>query len=111
MTSPLIGVGLNALGSLSVAKIDISSTGTIVSGVSGQVIRCYKAWLVAASAVTIQWKSGTTALSGAASLITGVPLVLPADSLPWETTNSGDDLILALGGSVQVSGQLYYVQS
>ena len=72
--------------------------------------------LVAAGAVTATWKSGaSTSLSGAESMITGVPHTLPSSpdyhgGLPqgWLQTAYGEALVIALGGAVQVSGHIGY---
>jgi hypothetical protein len=102
------------------ASIDVATSGdkTIVSGVVGKSIRVVSYLLLAASAVTAQWKSGTpggTNLSGALPLITGIP-VSPAGLVQTQgqeialfTTNKGDDLVLNLGGNVQVSGHVGFV--
>ena len=72
--------------------------------------------LVAASAVTAKFQSGgSTDLTGAMSLITGVPLSphsdarLPAGVIGLFETNIGEKLNLVLGSGVQVSGHLAYV--
>ena len=55
------------------AKVDTAASGdtTIVSAVSGKKIRVVGYVLVAAGAVTVQWKDATATYSGAMSLITG----------------------------------------
>lgn len=98
------------------AKIDAAASGpnVLVSGISGKTIRVLSYVLVAAGAVTATWKSGSTAKSGDMSLITGVPLPAPAGPLlvanraAWLETDSGEDLVLTLNGTVQVSGHLEY---
>lgn len=95
-------------------KISAASSGanTLVAAVIGRSIRVLGFVIVAAGAVTANFESGTTDLSGAMSLITGVPISAPLtgslDILPWMQTASGEALGLTLGGAVQVSGFLVY---
>lgn len=103
--------------------IDTATSGnnTIIAGLPGKLIRLTSLVLVVAGAVTVQWLSGSAAteLSGAMSLITGVPYSLsfsPAGmhgnrvNYYLSTVLAGDALILAIGGAVQVSGHgtFYY---
>lgn len=90
-----------------------SGNTTLVTGISGRAIRVYGYKLVAAGAVTTQFKSATTNLSGAMSQITGVPNDADnsgnrLDPIPVLQCGYGESLILALGSAVQVSGHLVY---
>jgi hypothetical protein len=102
------------------APIDTASMGdnTIVAAVTGRRIRVVSYVLVAAGAVTAQWKdsaAATVKLAGAMSLITGVPV--EAQPMPEGRgaqyghfeTSAGNALVLNLGGNVQVSGHVSYV--
>jgi hypothetical protein len=98
-------------------KVDTATSGanTLLTGVANQKFRVYGYLLVAAGAVTANVKSGSTSLTGAMSLITGTPLsawspVAEGQRNPVLETASGDDLVLTLGGAVQVSGHLLYEQ-
>ncbi|MCC6419950.1 MAG: hypothetical protein IT429_17075 [Gemmataceae bacterium] len=80
---------------------------------AGRRIRVAHYHLVAAGAVAIQWKSGSTALSGAMTCAAGVPH--DAGLSPSEGHRpavlecaAGEALNLALGGAVQVSGHIVY---
>jgi len=94
------------------AAIDATSAGdnTIVAGVSGKTIRVFS-YLLAASA-TLQWKSGSTALSGEMP-VTG-QLVAPAAPLgagrraAYFETAEGEDLILSgiAGGHLEFEYRL-----
>lgn len=92
--------------------IDTATMGNnvIVAGVANKRIKVTSLVIVVAGAVTTQWLSGATALSGAMSFTTGGGYALalsPSIGLTKEAylvTNTGDNLILALGGAVQVSG-------
>ena len=96
-------------------KIDSASSGanTLVAAVTGRQIRVIGFGLVATGAVTIVFKSATTALTGVMSLAANQGLVSPPsgnsyDPLPQMITASGEALILTLGTAVQVSGWLVY---
>lgn len=97
------------------AKIDLADSGTVVAAITGKKIRVLSYTIVAAGAVTAIWKSGTTALSGAMSMITGVPIhssVQPnslGDYVPVLQTAAGEALVVTLSSGVQVSGHLTYV--
>jgi hypothetical protein len=82
---------------------------TIVAALAGKVIKVHQMLLVAAAPATIQPKDGTggTALAGAQSLITGVPLILPSTGVPWFVTSSGNAFVINTS-AVQVSGHCQY---
>lgn len=91
------------------AKIDTAASADLVALVAGKKIRVLGLVLVVASAVTVKLQSGgATDLTGAMSLIVGVPLVLPTSPNGYLQTNSGEKLNLVLGSGVQVSGVLVY---
>lgn len=83
---------------------------TLVAAVAGQAIAVVGLLLVAAGAVTVVIKDGSTGLTGAISLVAGQPLVLVPERapIPWFTTTPGQALVITLGGAVQVSGRVYY---
>lgn len=60
------------------ASINVATAAdqTIVAAVAGQAIQIVGLVLVAAGAVTVTPKDGTTALTGPISLIAGTPLIL-----------------------------------
>lgn len=98
-------------------KIDLAASGDLVAAVPGSAIEVLGLALSAASGVTVKFQSNAaTDLTGAMSLATGTPLVVPvsAPSLPgggppaWLRTAAGEKLNLVLGSSVQVSGFLVY---
>lgn len=105
---------------LSVSTASSGDNTLVAAGNPNQKIRVCGYTLVVASAVTVQWKTGTAgsgsnvALSGVMSLITGTPLVCPAAPLNVAARNAyletapGEALNLNLGGNVQVSGHLEY---
>lgn len=89
------------------------------SGVAGRVthVRAYS--LVAAGATTVKFEygtqatnpcdTGTTALTGAMTMTTGVPLTVAAP-IDLFTAPSGNQLCIVQTGSVQLSGFVTYVQ-
>lgn len=90
-----------------------ASTGEIVAAVTGRKIRVLGYMLVAAGSVVATWKSGSTAISGAMSMVVGVPVPAPLggtslDPMPHFITNAGEALNLTLSGAVQVSGHITY---
>ena len=93
---------------------DTNAANKIVAGVANAQIRVLKFFIVAAGAVTATFESfgtGATALTGAMSMVAGVPL---ADSgfyggpsrgtVSLFDCKTGEDLRINLGGAVQVSG-------
>lgn len=100
----------NVMALVQYAKIDLAASGDLVALTAGKRIRVLSLTLVAAGAVTAKLQSGASSdLTGAMSLITGVPLVWPESPRGYVQTVSGEKLNLVLGGAVQVSGQLSYV--
>ena len=107
---------------MSYLTVPISASGagdnTLITGVAGQTIRVHKYVIVAAGAVTAQFWDGPsasgTALSGVMSLITGQPIVADAVDPGRSraayifTLKAGDNLVIKLGGAVQVSGHVTY---
>src|SRR5262245_38524386 len=100
------------------APIDQNTSGdrTLVAATAGSRIRITSMKVVVTGAVTLTWKRGTTALSGAESYAANGRLVLP---LPPTDPSGGmngyfetavnEAFVVNLGGNVQVSGHLTYV--
>lgn len=95
-----------------------SGANEIVAAVAGYRIRVMGGHFVCDAAVTVTWKSATTALSAASSYAANGGPVLPivpwprADVLPpdgWLETAAGEALNMVLGGAVGVRGWLKYV--
>jgi hypothetical protein len=92
-----------------------SGDNTIVAAATnGRKIRVQEYLLVPSSAVTVTWKSGSTAISGAMDLAAKAPLeagVSGQTSTGLDgvlQTAGGEALVLTLGGAVQVSGHIKY---
>lgn len=94
------------------APINVSSSGdnTVVAGVTSKKIKVLSVVLVAAGAVSVKWRSGTTDLSGAMPLAANSGFVLPSASPVgrYFETASGQALNINLSGAVQVSGHISY---
>ena len=89
-----------------------SGNNTLVAAVTGKKIRVLAATFVAVTAVTVRLEDGAggTALTGVMSLgATGV-LTLPFNPVGWCETTANTLLNMELGGAVQVSGALAYVE-
>lgn len=100
------------------SKIDASSSGsnTIVAAVAGKKIRVLSYVIIAAGAVTAKWQSASTDLTGAMSLAANggaapsVSVLAPGGVYGLFETASGEALNLNLGGAVNVSGHLTYIE-
>lgn len=96
------------------ASISAASSGdnTLVAAVGGKKIRVLSAFIVAAGAVTAAFESGAsgTALTGDASFAANGVLVLPYNQEGWFETAASALLNLELGGAVQTSGGLSYIE-
>jgi hypothetical protein len=89
-----------------------SGDNTVVAAVTGKKIRVLSFFLVAAGAVTVRFESGAsgTALTGVMSLAANGGLSCPLNELGYFETAAGVLLNLELGGVVQVSGHLTYIE-
>lgn len=95
------------------AAINTAGAGqdNLIAASAGKVVTVYAIVLVAAGAVTVKFQDAGTDLTGAMSLITGIPLVLPYSGQPWFQGSPGNAFNINLGGAVQVSGWLLYTQA
>lgn len=89
-----------------------SGNNTLVAAVTGKKIRVLSYALVAAGAVTVRFESGAdgTALSGVMSLAANGGLACAFNEGGWFETAAGVLLNMELGGAVQVSGHLTYIE-
>lgn len=83
---------------------------TLIAAVTSSRIVVLAGVLVAAGSLTAKFQSaaGGTDLTGAMSMIVGVPLLLPHCPLGHFRTASGELLNLSLSAGTQVSGWLVY---
>ena len=89
-----------------------SGNNTLVAAVTAKKVRVVAGVFVGAGAVTLALQTGAsgTGITGVMSLVTGTPLVWPFNPLGYCETASGALLNMSLGGAVQVSGCLVYVE-
>jgi hypothetical protein len=89
-----------------------SGNNTLVAAVSGKKIRVLSLYLNTVSAVTVRFEDGAggTALSGVMSLPDTGGMVLPHNEGGWFETTAGTLLNMELGGALQTSGGLAYIE-
>lgn len=104
---------------LSVVSVDSSGTTfTLVTGVVGQRIQVWDGVFttnLTGSTATLQILSGATELTGAMNtnaFTWDAPVGMPGQwfAFPKFVTNSGDNLVITLGATGQLSGQIKYTQ-
>ena len=104
---------MTAFAGLLFAKVDAASSGAneIVAADAQHRIKVVSYVLVAASAVTAQWQSGSTDLTGDMSLAASGGIAASSEPKnPFFQTELNEALNLTLGGAVQVSGHISYVK-
>ena len=107
----MAGVTLQPVDGLALKQSVVSSTSGTISapaGTTGSIIRVYKLFLVVTGAVSITFKDGSTALSGAMALAANGAITLDLDGQPWFVCSPGNAFTIAQSGSTQVSGTVYY---
>ena len=107
-----VSIGPAELGSaLAFAVVSSSATGiAAVAGVTGQIIRVYKLFLVVGGTTTLTFQDGSTGLSGGLPMVVNGSIVLDMDGQPWFKTSSGNAFNISNSGNLQVSGTVYYTQ-
>lgn len=102
---PEIPTGVTSL------PVEISATGTVVTGVIGRSIRVMSAFLTASGAVNIKWQSHTlsTDLTGFAYVAQTGGYVLPFNDAGWFQTLIGESLDLNMSAPVPIGGVINYV--
>ena len=94
--------------------IDISSSGnnTVITGVSGEVIRIWKLFFVCNAAVNITFRDGASDnLTGVMNFLANGSMVLDFDQEPWYVLTSGNDFVINLSAGQQVSGRVYFTRA
>lgn len=94
---------------LSEVRIDVSSSGdtAIVGAEAGETTRVHRLILIAAEAVTVQIKDGSTVLLET-PLVANQGFILGFEERPWFTTTANTALNINLSAAVSVQGRLYY---
>lgn len=85
-------------------KIDSTSDITVATTAANEVIYLLGFYVVAGGTVSLTWKSGSTALTGALPLVANTGLSCTPCDAGYHVTSVGENLVLALSASVQVSG-------
>jgi hypothetical protein len=90
--------------------INFASSGdNTVVGSSGEGLKIYKLFLVAATATTITFKDGSNiSLTGAITLNSGGAVVLDVTDTAWFTITKGNDFIINSSVASQISGRAYF---
>lgn len=89
----------------------------ILPGVVGKRIRVLAYILAISNNNHVQWKSGSTAISGEMHMTGGSSMAIhmgdqwPGGGLPVLMTEPGEALVLNVGGAVTVGGHLTYMES
>lgn len=93
------------------AVINASASGTVISAISGLIIRVIAMDLVTNNAVTIQWQTSTgpATISGPQSFAANGGIVRPFNQAGWFQTLAGDSLNITLSGGATVGGNITYV--
>ena len=98
-------------------KIDIAATAgdvLLLTGVAGRFHNINRVILTftsadAVSTMTIQFKSGTTELTGPMTITNPGELIYDYVSQnPWHIVALGEDFIVNISNDAQISGMLYY---
>ena len=84
-----------------------SGDNVAIAGVAGKRIRVHGIDLALASVTTVTVKNGATGFTGAMTLN---GLSKPLQEAPHYVCDIGADFIVALGGTVQCSGAVWYRQ-
>ncbi len=86
--------------------INISTAGdTIIApGIAGQPISVTAIVLSLATEATVEFKSGSTSLSGPQVMLA---LILDEQEDPWYVTTNGEPFVITLGASVQCGGTVW----
>ena len=88
-----------------------TTPGEVVAAVTGKKIRVIAMYFVCAGSVTVTWKSASTTICAAQSYAANAIMNfnLGPHGYLFETV-AGEALNVVLGGSVQISGTLNYIE-
>jgi hypothetical protein len=106
-------VALPGVHQVKFAKIDTAASGdtALVAAVAGSKLTVIGFFLTSTSALSITFKSGSTALSGAMAVAAlGTLAVAGSPSAPLFQAAAGSALNINLSGSTQVSGSIAYIE-
>lgn len=87
-------------------SISASGDNTVIAAQSGRNIEVLGLLLSLASETTVQFKSGSTAISGPQTMLS---LLLDEKAAGrWYVTNQGEAFVISLGAAVQTGGTIWY---
>ena len=91
---------------LTTTAVTQTATGDAVSAVAGQAVYLFSGFLVASATLTLTIRDGTTALTGAMTMIAGVPYNLRelTSGQPHLVTTAGNALNLLQSGAGTIAG-------
>ena len=91
--------------------IEVSASGTLITGVATRQIVVLSLWLVASANVNVKWQTSTgpVDLTGPAYCIANGGVVLPFNAGGWFATAIGDSLLINLSSGVAVGGSISYI--
>ena len=97
-------------GGVNFTPIELSVSGTLVTGVAGKRIVVLDLWVVASAQCNIKFQTstGNIDLTGPAYCVANGGIVLPFSAGGWFQTAVGDSLLINLSPSVAVGGSLAY---
>ena len=87
--------------------VNISTSGdnTVIPAQTGKTIRVSNIVLSLAGETTVQFKSGTQALSG---LQTGLKFILESPGFPGYVMNKEQAFVISLGAAIQTGGTIWF---
>lgn len=95
------------------AAINFSASGnnTVITGSPNTKIKVLQMFFGVGAADTIQFYSGSTAISGPITFAAAGSFFMDYIQLPLQTVNDGDSFIINSGTAVAVGGTVWYIQS
>ena len=87
--------------------VNISAAGdnTVIPAQTGRYIRISRLVLSLVSETTVQFKSGSQALSGPQTALT---VTLDETGSPWYITNKDQAFVISLGAAIQTGGTVWF---
>lgn len=94
------------------ASVNFSGSGdnTIIAALAGNMTRVYRLAIVVGDSTQLQFKRGSTAISGPYQMKPGGSIVLDFDGEPWFKTGINEALIINSTVGVVVGGCIWYLQ-
>ena len=98
-------------GGILFAPIELSASGTLITGVTARKIVVLSLWLVASNATNVKFQTFTssTDITGPSYCAANGGIVLPFNAGGWFATLSGDSLLINLSSGVAIGGSISYI--